>query len=91
MYNVSDVRVFEILAEVLSRGVDNVLQLGLNDIPEQVEPAMLEDEDFLQKFHHALLEVIMRYFCWSSICGNHEDCYNINGAIPLELDGVFDA
>jgi multifunctional methyltransferase subunit TRM112 len=31
--------------------------LGLDDIPEQVEPAMLEDEDFLQKFHHALLEV----------------------------------
>jgi hypothetical protein len=33
------------------------LQLGLDDLPEQVEPAMLEDDDFLQKFHHALLEV----------------------------------
>lgn len=33
------------------------LQLGLNDLPEHVEPSMLEDEDFLKSFHHALLEV----------------------------------
>ncbi len=33
------------------------LQLGLNDLPEHVEPSMLEDEDFLKNFHHALLEV----------------------------------
>lgn len=38
------------------------LQLGLDDLPEQVEPAMLEDDDFLQKFHHALLEVTIRIF-----------------------------
>lgn len=31
--------------------------LGLNDLPEQVEPNMLEEEEFLKKFHHALLEV----------------------------------
>jgi hypothetical protein len=49
--------IFPVFAEVLTPG--NLLQLGLDDIPEQVEPAMLEDEDFLQKFHHALLEVIL--------------------------------
>lgn len=31
--------------------------LGLDDLPETVEPAMLEDEAFLRRFHHALLEV----------------------------------
>ena len=49
--------IFLVFAEVLTPG--NLLQLGLDDIPEQVKPAMLEDEDFLQKFHHALLEVIL--------------------------------
>jgi multifunctional methyltransferase subunit TRM112 len=36
---------------------DAALAVGVTDIPEQVEPALLEDTDFLQKFHHALLEV----------------------------------
>lgn len=31
--------------------------LGAGGLPEAVEPAMLEDEDFLRAFHHALLEV----------------------------------
>ena len=57
MYSSPYFRDFLVFAEVSIR--DHVLQLGLDDIPEQVEPAMLEDEDFLQKFHHALLEVIL--------------------------------
>jgi multifunctional methyltransferase subunit TRM112 len=36
---------------------DAAHSLGLNDLPEHVEPSMLEDEDFLKNFHHALLEV----------------------------------
>ncbi|EFJ31288.1 hypothetical protein SELMODRAFT_438712 [Selaginella moellendorffii] len=31
--------------------------LGVNDLPEQVEPSMLDDDDFLRRFHHALLEI----------------------------------
>lgn len=33
------------------------MQLGVDNLPEQVEPEMLVDDDFLRKFHHALLEV----------------------------------
>eukprot|EP00850_Spirogloea_muscicola_P005684 SM000026S08933 [mRNA] locus=s26:509736:511179:- [translate_table: standard] len=36
---------------------DAAVSLGLEGLPEQVEPAMLEDETFLRTFHHALLEV----------------------------------
>jgi hypothetical protein len=43
------------------------LQLGLDDLPEQVEPAMLENDDFLQKFHHALLEVTI-FICSRCVC-----------------------
>ncbi|KAI5069230.1 hypothetical protein GOP47_0015531 [Adiantum capillus-veneris] len=31
--------------------------LGVDDLPEQVDPDMLLDEEFLRRFHHALLEV----------------------------------
>lgn len=31
--------------------------LGLRNLPETVEPDMAEDEDFLRRLHHALLEV----------------------------------
>ncbi|XP_024386428.1 multifunctional methyltransferase subunit TRM112 homolog A [Physcomitrium patens] len=31
--------------------------VGVNNIPDQVEPVMLDDDEFLRKFHHALLEV----------------------------------
>lgn len=30
---------------------------GVEGLPEAASEAMLEDEDFLKKFHHALLEV----------------------------------
>lgn len=36
---------------------DAAQTLGLEELPETVEPGMLEDEAFLRKFHHALLEV----------------------------------
>jgi hypothetical protein len=36
-----------------------MLQLGVADLPEHVESGMLEDDEFLQKFHHALLEVLV--------------------------------
>eukprot|EP00271_Cylindrocystis_brebissonii_P015544 TRINITY_DN38465_c0_g1_i1.p1 TRINITY_DN38465_c0_g1~~TRINITY_DN38465_c0_g1_i1.p1 ORF type:complete len:123 (+),score=24.00 TRINITY_DN38465_c0_g1_i1:295-663(+) len=33
------------------------LAVGVEGLPETVEPAMLEDDVFLKLFHHALLEV----------------------------------
>lgn len=34
----------------------------MNNIPDQVEPVMLDDDEFLRKFHHALLEVNLWLF-----------------------------
>ncbi|KAF5201199.1 Multifunctional methyltransferase subunit trm112-like protein [Thalictrum thalictroides] len=31
--------------------------MGYAELPEEVDSSMLESEDFLQKFHHALLEL----------------------------------
>ena len=31
--------------------------MNVNDLPEQVEPKMPENDDFMQRFHHALLEL----------------------------------
>ncbi|KAI3425346.1 hypothetical protein D9Q98_009110 [Chlorella vulgaris] len=31
--------------------------MGVDDLPESVSEEMLEDESFLKRFHHALLEV----------------------------------
>jgi hypothetical protein len=57
------------------------LQLGLNDLPEHVEPSMLEDEDFLKSFHHALLEVSLPIllFLVAMLASQQMsfDCYNI--------------
>ena len=38
-----------------------MLQLGVDNLPDQVESEMLADDEFLQKFHHALLEVCVSY------------------------------
>lgn len=37
--------------------VDAAKTMGYADLPELAEPSMLESEDFLCKFHHALLEL----------------------------------
>ncbi|GAA0173271.1 hypothetical protein LIER_26925 [Lithospermum erythrorhizon] len=31
--------------------------MGYAELPEQTEPSMVESEEFLRKFHHALLEL----------------------------------
>ena len=33
--------------------------VGASNLPPAVNPEMLEDEDFLKAFHHALLEVVL--------------------------------
>lgn len=33
------------------------MQMGVEDLPAEATESSLEDEDFLKKFHHALLEV----------------------------------
>eukprot|EP01018_Ginkgo_biloba_P005001 Gb_41238 [translate_table: standard] len=36
---------------------DAAKKMGADDLPEQAEVSMLEHEDFLKRFHHALLEL----------------------------------
>lgn len=33
--------------------------LGMTGLPEQVTPEMLQEDDFLQQFHHALMEIAL--------------------------------
>lgn len=37
--------------------VEGAKAMGVTDLPEEASEAMLDDDNFLQKFHHALLEV----------------------------------
>eukprot|EP00240_Pyramimonas_obovata_P012186 CAMPEP_0118935162 /NCGR_PEP_ID=MMETSP1169-20130426/15040_1 /TAXON_ID=36882 /ORGANISM="Pyramimonas obovata, Strain CCMP722" /LENGTH=115 /DNA_ID=CAMNT_0006878155 /DNA_START=201 /DNA_END=548 /DNA_ORIENTATION=+ len=37
--------------------VDAAVSLNVTGLPDEVTPALLEDEEFLKKFHHALLEI----------------------------------
>ncbi|KAG9144287.1 hypothetical protein Leryth_016946 [Lithospermum erythrorhizon] len=37
--------------------VEAARAMGYGELPETVEAGMVEDEDFLRKFHHALLEI----------------------------------
>ncbi|GLJ07488.1 hypothetical protein SUGI_0068120 [Cryptomeria japonica] len=36
---------------------DAAKKMNVNDLPEQVEPTMLDNDDFMRRFHHALLEL----------------------------------
>ncbi|XP_057978729.1 multifunctional methyltransferase subunit TRM112 homolog A-like [Malania oleifera] len=37
--------------------VDASQSMGYTELPEEAEASMLEEEEFLKKFHHALLEL----------------------------------
>lgn len=37
--------------------VDASRVMGYAELPDQVDPSMLDSEEFLKKFHHALLEL----------------------------------
>eukprot|EP00803_Ostreobium_quekettii_P007174 evm.model.scf_705.2 EVM.evm.TU.scf_705.2 scf_705:13464-16792(+) len=39
--------------------VEGARSLGVTNLPEEVQESMLQDEDFLRRFHHALLEVVL--------------------------------
>ncbi|KAF3773173.1 Multifunctional methyltransferase subunit TRM112-like protein [Nymphaea thermarum] len=36
---------------------DAASQMGVTELPERADPSMLDSDDFLRKFHHALLEL----------------------------------
>ncbi|XP_021771267.1 multifunctional methyltransferase subunit TRM112-like protein At1g22270 [Chenopodium quinoa] len=37
--------------------VEAAKTLGYSELPEDVDPSLLDSQDFLTKFHHALLEI----------------------------------
>lgn len=37
--------------------IDASRALGYTELPEEVDPSMLESDEFLSRFHHALLEL----------------------------------
>ena len=54
--------------------------LGVDDLPEEVTEDMLEDDEFLQKFHHALLEVCVEE--GSLVCPETGRKFGISQGIP---------
>lgn len=41
-----------------------MLRAGAGGLPEEVQPDMLQDDEFLRAFHHALLEASS----WATFC-----------------------
>ena len=54
--------------------------LEAGSLPETVTPEMLEDDDFLQKFHHALLEVHLEE--GALVCPETGRKFAVNQGIP---------
>lgn len=54
--------------------------LGAGPLPEEVTPEMLEDDDFLQAFHHALLEVHLEE--GNLVCPETGRKFAVNQGIP---------
>lgn len=53
---------------------------GVDNLPAEATPAMLEDDDFLQAFHHALLEVHLED--GALICPETEREFRVSQGIP---------
>lgn len=73
----------------------HLFQLGLEELPEQVEPAQLEDEDFLRRFHHLLLEVQSASFSFrctaSQDLGKRSQAACFLNALSIRFDEIDDS
>ncbi|PRW33595.1 multifunctional methyltransferase subunit TRM112 At1g22270 [Chlorella sorokiniana] len=54
--------------------------MGVSDLPESASEELLEDDDFLKKFHHALLEVHLEE--GSLVCPETGRKFPVSGGIP---------
>ncbi|KAI5654824.1 hypothetical protein M9H77_32011 [Catharanthus roseus] len=63
--------------------VDASKIMGYADLPNVAEPSMLESEEFLRKFHHALLELHLEE--GSLICPETGRKFPVNKGIPNML------
>lgn len=61
--------------------------MGYAELPDVADPSMLESEEFLRKFHHALLELHLEE--GSLVCPETGRKYPVNKGIP-ELRPYYD-
>lgn len=57
--------------------------LGYGELPENAEPSMLDSDDFLQRFHHALLELHLEE--GALVCPETGRKFPVNKGIPNML------
>ncbi|KAK9293134.1 hypothetical protein L1049_021120 [Liquidambar formosana] len=63
--------------------VDASRAMGYADLPDQTEPSMLDSDEFLKKFHHALLELHLEE--GALICPETGRRFPVNKGIPNML------
>ncbi|MED6204103.1 hypothetical protein PIB30_005829 [Stylosanthes scabra] len=57
--------------------------MGYSNLPEEVDPAMLESDEFLSRFHHALLELHLEE--GALVCPETGRRFPVNKGIPNML------
>ncbi|CAK9172828.1 unnamed protein product, partial [Ilex paraguariensis] len=63
--------------------VDASRSMGYSELPGDANPAMLDSDDFLQKFHHALLELHLEE--GALVCPETGRKFPVNKGIPNML------
>ncbi|GER37764.1 protein trm112 [Striga asiatica] len=63
--------------------VDASRTMGYSELPEEAEPTMLDSDDFLRKFHHALLELHLEE--GALVCPETGRKFPVNKGIPNML------
>ncbi|KDP41379.1 hypothetical protein JCGZ_15786 [Jatropha curcas] len=63
--------------------VDAGRTMGYNELPEEVELSMLDSDEFLRKFHHALLELHLEE--GALVCPETGRKFPVNKGIPNML------
>ncbi|CAA0809926.1 Multifunctional methyltransferase subunit TRM112-like protein [Striga hermonthica] len=63
--------------------VDASRTLGYSELPDEAEPTMLDSDDFLRKFHHALLELHLEE--GALVCPETGRKFPVNKGIPNML------
>ena len=54
--------------------------MGMTGLPAEVSPEMLQDDEFLQQLHHALLEIVLEE--GALICPETGRRFNVSRGIP---------
>ncbi|WCJ44462.1 Multifunctional methyltransferase subunit TRM112-like protein [Euphorbia peplus] len=63
--------------------VDAAKTMGYAELPEEADPSMMESDEFLRKFHHALLELHLEE--GALVCPETGRKFPVNKGIPNML------